>query len=577
MRGVQPLSGWPLLVATGLLAACAGPGNAPGGASPTTLVPSKSIVIGIVEEPPGFGPFNTHTSGGGAQQIEEIVQRYLATLDSQTHPQPDVATELPSLENGSWEIRPDGTMQTTFRLRTNVRWHDGSAMTADDWVFGWEVDHDPTMPNFATVPVRYISGARAANEHTLILEWSQTFPFANGLTRGQLNPLQRARFEGLYQTDHDRLINSPAWSTEFIGLGPFRIAEWTAGAQLKLAAVDAFYLGKPRVDTLIVRFLRDPNTLLANILSDAIDVYLPLGLQQEAVVDLQRSWAAPDTGNRVLVYPDGRLRFVEVQWRPDLQKPKALADQRVREAMYRSIDRQPLADAIIPTGSQAADSWLLPNDPLRGTVFKGAVPDYSFNRAASQRLLEQAGFRRGADGVLANPATSERFETLVWNTNGGGNEKENSIVADSLRSIGIAAEQYIIPASLLDDSAARASFPGVNITARTVTADFENAQLRYREPTRTTPLGAPRGGYNNPEVNALVDRLQVTIPDDERAQIAREVMERVLQDLQLLPLYWNVETLTTRKGVTGVEGRSGRYNQYPLATWNVYAWDVVRS
>jgi peptide/nickel transport system substrate-binding protein len=278
----------------------------------------------------------------------------------------------------------------------------------------------------------------------------------------------------------------------------------------------------------------------------------------------------------VLIYPDGRLRFVEVQWRPDLQKPKALSDRRVREALYRSIDRQSLADAIIPTGAQGADSWLLPNDPLRATVFKGTIPTYSFDRAASVRLLQQAGFRRGADGIMANPAAGERFETLVWNTNGGGNEKENSIVADSLRSVGIAAEQYILPASLLDDSAARASFPGISISARTVTAEFENAQLRYREPTRTAPLGAPRGGYNNTEVNDLVDRLQITIPDDERAQITRQIMERVLRDLQLMPLYWNVETLTIRKGVTGPEGRTGRYNQYPLATWNVYAWDTNR-
>src|SRR2546425_13253425 len=122
-----------LMPITMLLLACGAPGSGSGNNSSGQTPPAapKSIVIGIVEEPVGFGPFNTHTSGGGAQQIEEIAHRYLATLDSQTRPQPDIALQLPSVEDGSWTIRSDGTMQTTFQLRTNVRWHDGTPMVAD--------------------------------------------------------------------------------------------------------------------------------------------------------------------------------------------------------------------------------------------------------------------------------------------------------------------------------------------------------------------------------------------------------------------------------------------------------------
>ena len=166
-----------------------------------------------------------------------------------------------------------------------------------------------------------------------------------------------------------------------------------------------------------------------------------------------------------------------------------------------------------------------------------------------------------------------RFESSIWNTPGSGNVSENAIVADQLRTFGIPTEQYIVPASRLDDSEFRASFPGLSITALTATLDFENARFRYRGPTRTVPLGSPRNRYESAEAIALVDRLQITVGQDERTQLQRKIMQVVMRDLPILPVYWNVETLTMRQGVTGPKPRTGRHVNYPLSTWNVADWD----
>ena len=560
------------LVAT---AACAPvPATSTTSDAPPTGAGPKAIVMGILQEPTGFGAFHSCTSGGGCHQLEEIVMRYLIGLDSQSHPYPEIASEQPSVERGTWTIHPDGTMETTYLLRPNVTWHDGSPMVADDWVFGWEVDRDPEMPNATTVPVRYIDSVVALDEGTLLMHWSQTYPFADALMREHLNPMQRARHEAIYRADRERFVNSPAWNLEFIGLGPYRIAEWTQGTQIRYEAFPGYFRGKPRVETIIVRFLHDPSTLLANILSDSIDVYLPLGLEKEAALDLQRTWAAPGSGNQLLVYPDGRLRFIEIQMRPDYQRPKALGDRRTREAIYHTMDRQELMDVVIAGLGRVADSWLLPDDPARPT-FESVIPDYSRNPHLAQRLLEDVGFRRGPDGILVHQQTGERFETAVWNTRGGGHDRENSVVADQLRSSGIAADQYIIPTSRMDDSEHRASFPGTSVTSLTANLNFENSRLRYRAPRLTEPLGNPRNGYNNREVGRLVDRLQVTVGESDREQLQRQIMQIALVDLPLLPMYWDVETMTIRKGVVGPGGRSGRHVLYPLATWNIHEWDRV--
>lgn len=557
------------------LVACgpATPGPGAPGAGPAQPAGPKTVVIGILQEPTGFGPFHSCTSGGGCHQLEEIGMRYLASLDNQTRPYPEVASELPAVDKGTWTVFPDGTMETTLKLRPNVKWHDGTPMLADDWVFGWEVDRDPLMPNFTTVPVRYIDSLKAVDDTTIVLHWTQPYPYADALVREHVNPMQRAKHEALYRADRERFINSPAWNFEYVGLGPFKLVDWRQGSQIRYEAFEDFYRGRPKLDVVIVRFLHDPTTLLANILSDSIDVYLPLGLDEEAAHELQRGWAAPGTGNQMLVYPDGRLRYLEIQNRPDYQRPKALADRRVREAIYRAIDRQELMEVVTGGLGKPADSWLLPDDPLRSSVFRGAIADYSRNPERAQRLLEEAGFRRGADGVLAHQPSGDRFETAVWNTRGGGNEKENAIVAGHMRALGMQVEQYIIPTSRMDDSEHRASFPSTNMTARTVTLDFENAIFRYRPPTATSPLGSPRHGYNNPRMIDLVDRLQVTVNESDRLQVQRQIMEVIFQDLPILPMYWNVETLTLRKGITGPGPRTGRHVNYPLTTWNVHEWD----
>jgi peptide/nickel transport system substrate-binding protein len=533
----------------------------------------KSLIVGVIAEPPAFGPFTTYTSGGGAHQLHEIAQRFLVTLDDHSQAQPDIASALPSLESGTWTVLPDGTMQTTFKLRPNVYWHDGTPMHADDWVFGWEIDKDAALPNSALVPIKYVDSVTAPDDSTLVMHWTQTYPYANRLLRGDLEAVQRSRLESAYQAGPDRLLNNPAWTTEFIGLGPFRLAQWSPGSQIRYEAFDRFYRGRPRIDVLTVRFLQDQNTLLSNILSDAIDVYLPLGVTSQGVQTLQGSWAAPGTGNQLLVYLDGRLRFLEVQTRPDYVKPAALSDPRVRAAIYRAVDRAPIMDALTNGYGQVADSWILPDDPSRNTVFAGVIPDYSRNPTAAQQLMEQAGFRRGPDGGFVNTTTGERFATSVWNTPGSGGDQESAITADQMRTFGIATEEVLVPASKLNDREFRAQFPGLSVTSLTSTLEFENGEFRYREPTRTLPLGAPRGGYNNPQVNALIDKLEGTVAETDRSSLQRQIMQVVMQELPIMPLYWNVETMTIRKGVTGPAGRTGRNVTYPLATWNIDTWD----
>jgi len=110
------------------------------------------------------------------------------------------------------------------------------------------------------------------------------------------------------------------------------------------------------------------------------------------------------------------------------------------------------------------------------------------------------------------------------------------------------------------------------MSSRAATLDFENAMFRYRPPRPAEPLGTPRNGYNNPRVIASVDRLQITVSTGERAERQRQIVQLVLHELPILPMYLDAETMAIRKGITGPQGRTGRHVQYSLATWNVNDW-----
>lgn len=69
--------------------------------------------------------------------------------------------------------------------------------------------------------------------------------------------------------------------------------------------------------------------------------------------------------------------------------------------------------------------------------------------------------------------------------------------------------------------------------------------------------------------------MQVTVLDADRSDLQREIMQIVLQELPMAPLYCDVEMITLRKGVSGPNSRTGRSVNYPLTTWNVADWDRV--
>jgi peptide/nickel transport system substrate-binding protein len=523
---------------------------------------AKVLNLASQREPTAFHNDLTasNESAGGLTLVKQIPHNYLVVLTDQFTWVPQLAAEQLSVERGTWRVNADGTMETTWKLRPNIKWHDGTPFTADDLVFSFGVYQDPEVPNRARSTVRLMQSVTAPDPLTLVVQWRETYAFANQ-ARG-LEPMPRHALEESYESDKANLIASPRFRSDYIGLGPYRLTKWEQGAYLEFSRFDDYYLGRPPLDTITVKFIPDVNAMVANILSGAIDVIVDVSLDIDAAVDVRERWAG--TGNSVVFGSSGSVRWLDVQHRLEFARPvSGLPNRTVRQAFSHATDRAALVDVMTHGFGQPADSWIHPANELRPEV-EDAIQKYRYDPARAQQLLAEAAWLRGPDGVLVHQPSAERFEIELRATEAGDAERFLNVVGDGWKGVGAAVAFYQIPSALTSNNEFRTKFPGVahiSPAIDTLLSSYFNSRFNATAENRWT---GSRAGYVNPHQDALSDRLAVAIEPRQRVAAMRDLLQETTTNLPIIPLYWGVDPVLVTKGVKGVRGRDA---------WNLFEWD----
>src|SRR5207249_4588378 len=128
---------------------------------------------------------------------------------------------------------PDGTMVTTYHLRDKVRWHDGTPVTAQDFVFSNRILKDATLPIQDRAQTRQFTSVEARDDSTVVITWSGPYIFANLLGGKDIYPLPRHQLEGKYESDPSNFATGSEWTSAFIGAGPFRVQSWEPGVAIQ--------------------------------------------------------------------------------------------------------------------------------------------------------------------------------------------------------------------------------------------------------------------------------------------------------------------------------------------------------
>jgi len=551
--------------------------TAAGGSQPVAAAPArqtpKVMIVAVPMEPAQLEGFLGASGVGGGGVVRNIVHALLSVPTEYGTYDPQLASEVPSPDRGTWRVNADGTMDTVWKLRSGVKWHDGTPFTSEDMLFAYRLRKDPALPPPGNANVVALwDSARAPDPLTFEIHWSAPYWAADRAEA--LGPLPKHILEEPYQQGNpDQFAIHPYFRTEFIGLGPYRLTDWAEGTQMTFTRFDDFFLGPPALDTVVLRFIGDGNTMAAAILAGAVDIIpgsVSGSVSLDSALEIQKQWEG--TGNQVVMTPAAGFRVLEPQLRPDLARPRAgLPDVRVRQALSYGLDRESLNEVMRHGLAKIADSWIEPSDPTRPQQ-QSFIPQFPYDQRRAQQLLADAGWSPGPDGVLIHSGTGERFELVLRATQvaGGqaGKDTEAQLLANDWKKLGI---QSTLDLAAIGTSSSReydAKSSGMLVSGAFGTAaqPFQGRyESRYIAGDANRWGGQNLEGFNDPEADVLLPQFNTTIDPRQRLELERKLLQKLIGEVAFYPEFWEVIPVLMVKGVSPFAGAR--------TTYKFYAWD----
>jgi peptide/nickel transport system substrate-binding protein len=409
-----------------------------------------------------------------------------------------------------------------------------------------------------------IERAEAPDTFTFVVYWSQAYINADALfTRtgdSRILPMPRHLLERAYEDDATSFTQLPYWTYGFIGLGPFKVREYVEGSHLVADANDGYFLGRPHVDQIEVKFMTDPSAIAANVLAGAVEFTLGGRYSLEWGLQIRDQWhdgrmEAPPATSWVALFPQ--------LLNPT---PAVLADVSFRRALTHAINRQEMSDTIEAGLSPVAHSIIGPHQPEYRDI-ESSIVRYDYDPRRTAQLIEELGYTRGPDGIYQD--RESRRLSLELRTRQGDDLQEKTLfgVSEYWQRTGVGVEPFVFPALRAPDREFRATRPAFEVVRQP--AGIEGL-TRFH--SSETPLpennfrGINRSRYRSPEFDALIDTYVATISKRERNQILAQIVSHMTSQDIVLGIYWAIDPLLIGNRLVNVTG--------PNPTWNAHLWDV---
>ena len=365
--------------------------------APATMVGAAfaaktSLIMGMVLEPPHLDP-----TAGAPAAIDEVVYANVFEGLTRIGSKGEV---LPGLAE-SWDISEDGKTYT-FKLRTGVKYHDGSAFDSEDVKFSLDRARAEGSTNAQKALFAGIDSVTVKDAGTVVVQLKS--PAGNFLFNMGWG---------------DAVIVAPETAdgnkANPVGTGPFKFGSWVKGATLNLIKNDDYWGTPVALEKATFRFISDPAAALSAMLAGDVDAFANFPAP-ETIPQLR----ADPRFNVVIGSTEGETILSTNNTKPPFN------DVRVRQAIAHAIDRQAIIDGAMFGLGTPIGTHFAPHHP----AYVDLVGQYPLDLEGAKKLLADAGYPNGFKATLKLPPPS-------YARRGG------EIVASQLRKIGIELE--IIP------------------------------------------------------------------------------------------------------------------------------------
>jgi ABC-type transport system substrate-binding protein len=510
----------------------------PRGAPPATVAttvrrpPRLKLTLGAVDQ--DFVP-----------KVDRLLGGYLARLDPLRYVSaPDAATARAA---AAAHVRPaEENPVIVFRLRRGVRFHDGHELDSGDVRFTYDTIMDPRNLSPRVPDFEPIKAVTTPDPYTVRVTYRELFQpgfesWAMGILPAHLLDREHlaAEARAAGKDPAGFAVRDSGFNRRPVGTGPFRFVAWQSDVGIRLERFPDYWEGAPSFAEYLIRVIPDQLTGELAFYAGTADGY---SAQPHQVARLRDDPRFHVTSLLALGYS-----YIGY----NLRRP-VFQDVRVRRALGMAID----VDEVIRYVLYGQGVRTTGPFPQQTDHYDPGVPPLPYDPAGAARLLEEAGWRRNAQGVLEKDGRPLEF-TLI--TNSGNPERQAIMVIaqNAWRRLGIKVEVLALEwAVFIRERVNKLDFDAV-VLGWSMGLDPDIFQLFHSSQTGPEQLNFV--GYTNPRADELMVRIRREYDPARQTAMARELHRLIAEDQPYTFLY-------VRRGLSLLDAKIVRQERRPDGT-----------
>lgn len=491
---------------------------------------AEDLTIGLASEPSSIDP-HYHTVLPNDALSLHVFDRLIFN-DERQNLVPGLAVSWKTVDDLTWE----------FKLRDDVKWHDGSSFSAEDVAFSLErAQNIENSPGSYNIYLKQIDTVDVVDNVTLMIRTETPFPLMPAYMSA-IAIISKEHGAGAETKDYNSGVAA-------IGTGPYRFVEFIPGNRVVLERNDDYWGPLPEWDRVVFKPITNNTARVAALLAGDVDMIDVVPTTDYARLATDPSINVIKTTSNLFTYlmldtdRDASPAITDNQGNSLDTNP--FKDERVRKAVSKSINRRAIVDRVMGGLAEPADQ-LLPEG------FFGRSPNLSleeYDPEGARALLKEAGWGDGFGVTIHSP--NDRYVN---------DAKIAQAIASMLTKVGIKTQVEVMPKNVYFPRLRKQEFsmmligwgssigePSVALKALVGTYDAEKGWGYGND-----------GRFSNAELDATLEVALRTIDRQKYEQLLIKATDIAVGEMGVIPLHFQINTWATRNGLT-YEARSDGY------------------
>jgi peptide/nickel transport system substrate-binding protein len=539
------------------------------------LPSNTELKIGISQEFETMNPLIMSMSA--SSYMYRLVGRSLVVLTPDGKWVPQLAKEIPSIEKGTAKIVDDGGKKkivATWEILDGANWGDGKPVICQDFITSHNIATSPTVSvgekeqwtQVEKIEIDPKNPKKCTFKYDKakwdFYQLAQFFPLPTHIEKAVFDKYGTQKEGYEKNSTYTRNPTNPGLYN-----GPYLITDVKLGSHVSFGPNPHFYGKQPNIKKIIVKLIPNTGTLEANLRSGTIDMISTLGLELDQALAFEKKAKAEGLPYDVHFVPSVTYEHIDLR----VDNP-ILADVRVRKALLFSINREDLVKALFDGKQQVAIHNVSPKDPWY-TADPKFVTSYRYSKREAGKLLDEAGWKMGADGYRTKDG---KRLTLNFQTTAGNKTRElvQVYLQNQWKQAGIEVVVKNEPARVFfGDTMSKRKFEGMALFAW-VSSPENSPRSNLSSKAIPTSANGWSGqnyhGWKNAQVDKDLDALDIEFNSKKREDLVHDILKAYTAEVPVLPLYYRSDISVTPKNLKGYKMSGHQFHE----TNNVEDWNL---